>query len=346
VGLGRRAPCAGRLAAPSSAPARCKVVVRDKANREVGVMHACGHDVHMTCLVGTARVLAATKDKWKGTLVLVAQPAEEIGAGAKAMLADGLFTRFPKPDFCLALHADALLEAGHIHFTEGLAMANVDTVEVVVKGKGGHGAAPHNCIDPVVIAAKLIIDLQTIDSREVNPVDPAVVTVGSVHGGTKANIIPNDVKLQITVRSTKDSTRKLILDSIGRKAKAAAASANAPAPEVTHLPDEFTPKLENDVDLTRKTVGLFKQLLGDDKLHPRPTIMGGEDFSRYSLNGQIPVFMYFLGSVSADRVATSKKDGGSPLPGAHTDGYFPQPDLTVQTGVKTMSMAVLNLMAK
>ena len=327
-------------------PYASKVIVRDKANREVGVMHACGHDVHMTCLVGTARVLSATKDKWKGTLVLIAQPAEEIGAGAKAMLEDGLFKRFPKPDFCLALHADALLEAGHIHFTEGLAMANVDTVEVLVKGKGGHGAAPNYCVDPIVIAAKLILDLQTIVSREVNPVDPAVVTVGSIHGGTKANIIPNEVKLQITVRSTKDSTRKLILESIERKAKAAALSGNAPEPVVTILADEFTPKLENNVDLTRKTVGLFRQLLGDDKLHPRPTIMGGEDFSRYSLNGQIPVFMYFLGSVSADRVATSKKEGGSPLPGAHTDGYFPQPDLTVKTGVKTMSMAVLNLMAK
>jgi amidohydrolase len=323
-----------------------KVMTRDRTGREVGVMHACGHDVHMTCFVGVARVLTAMKDRWAGTLVLIAQPAEEIGAGARMMLADGLYKRFPKPNYCLALHSDALLETGHIHYTEGLAMANVDTVEVVVKGKGGHGASPHHTIDPIVIAAKLVLDLQTIVGREMNPVEPGVVTVGSIHGGTKANIIPNDVKLQITVRSTKDSTRKLILEAIERKAKAAAASANAPEPEVTVVNDEFTPKLENHPELTRKTIDLFKQVLGEDKIHPRPTIMGGEDFSRYGLNGEIPVFMYFLGSVSPDRVAESKREGGKPLPGGHTDAYYPLPEPTIRTGVKTMSLAVLNLVGK
>jgi hippurate hydrolase len=316
------------------------------ASENEGVMHACGHDVHMTCFVGVARVLTAMKDRWSGTLVMIAQPAEEIGAGARMMLADGLYKRFPKPNYCLALHSDALLETGHIHYTEGLAMANVDTVEVVVKGKGGHGASPHHTIDPIVIAAKLVLDLQTIVGREMNPVEPGVVTVGSIHGGTKANIIPNDVKLQITVRSTKDSNRKLILEAIERKAKAAAASANAPDPEVTVVTDEFTPKLENHPELTRKTIDLFKQVLGEDKIHPRPTIMGGEDFSRYGLNGEIPIFMYFLGSVSPDRVAESKRDGGKPLPGGHTDAYYPLPEPTIRTGVKTMSLAVLNLMGK
>jgi len=323
-----------------------KVMTRDRTGREVGVMHACGHDVHMTCFVGVARVLTAMKDRWSGTLVMIAQPAEEIGAGARMMLADGLYKRFPKPNYCLALHSDALLEAGHIHYTEGLAMANVDTVEVLVKGKGGHGASPHQTIDPIVIAAKLVLDLQTIVGREMNPIEPGVVTVGSIHGGTKANIIPNDVKLQITVRSTKDSSRKLILEAIERKAKAAAASANAPEPEVTVVNDEFTPKLENDPALTRKLVDLFKQVLGEDKLHPRPTIMGGEDFSRYGLNGDIPVCMYYLGSVTPDRVAESKREGGKPLPGAHTDGYYPLPEPTIKTGVKTMSLAVLSLMGK
>lgn len=327
-------------------PYASKTKTRDRAGREVGVMHACGHDVHMTCWIGVARVMAALKDRWSGTLVFVAQPAEEIGAGSRMMLADGLYKRFPKPNYCLALHADALLEAGHIHYAEGLAMANVDTVEIVIKGKGGHGAAPHLTVDPIMIAAKLIVDLQTIVSREMNPTDPGVVTVGSIHGGTKANIIPNDVKLQITVRSTKDSTRKLILEAIERKAKAAAASAGAPEPEFTVVNDEFTPKLENNPELTRKTVSLFKQVLGEDKLHVRPVIMGGEDFSRYGLNGEIPVFMYFLGSVSADRVAASNRDGGKPLPGAHTDGYYPIPELTIRTGVKTMSLAVLNLVGK
>jgi hippurate hydrolase len=327
-------------------PYASKVTTRDRSGREVGVMHACGHDVHMTCLVGTARVLSALKDRWSGTLVFVGQPAEEIGAGSRMMLADGLYKRFPRPNYCLALHADALLEAGHIHYTEGLAMANVDTVEVLVKGRGGHGAAPHLGIDPVVIAAKLILDLQTIVSREKDPVEPGVVTVGSVHGGTKANIIPNEVKLQITVRSTTDKNRKLILEAIERKARAAAASENAPEPEVTVVADEFTPKLENNPELTRKTVKLFEDVLGKDKVHPRPVIMGGEDFSRYGLNGEIPVFMYFLGSVPPERVAASKKEGGRPLPGAHTDGYYPLPEPTIRTGVKTMSLAVLNLVGK
>ena len=293
-------------------PYASKLTTRDRTGREVGVMHACGHDVHMTCFAGVARVLSALKDRWSGTLVLIAQPAEEIGSGARMMLADGLYKRFPKPDYCLALHADALLEAGHIHYTEGLAMANVDTVEIVVKGKGGHGAAPHHTIDPIVIAAKLVLDLQTIVGREMNPVEPGVVTVGSIHGGTKANIIPNDVKLQITVRSTKDSSRKLILEAIERKAKAAAASANAPEPEITVINDEFTPKLENHPELTRKTIDLFKKVLGEDMVHPRPVIMGGEDFSRYGLNGEIPIFMYFLGSVSPERVAASKREKCKP----------------------------------
>ena len=182
--------------------------------------------------------------------------------GARMMLADGLYKRFPKPDYCLALHADALLETGHIHYTEGLAMANVDTVEITVKGKGGHGAAPHLTVDPIVVAAKLVLDLQTIVGREMNPTDPGVVTVGSIHGGTKANIIPNDVKLQITVRSTTDKTRKQILEAITRKAKAAAAGANAPEPEVTHVIDEFTPKLENHPELTRKTVDCSNRFSG------------------------------------------------------------------------------------
>lgn len=327
-------------------PYASKVTTRDRAGREVGVMHACGHDVHMTCWVGVARVLKALKDQWSGTVIFVAQPAEEIGTGARLMLADGLYKRFGKPDYCLALHADALLAAGHIHYTEGLAMANVDTMEVVVKGKGGHGAAPHLTIDPIATAARLIVDLQTITSRERNPTEPAVVTVGSIHGGTKANIIPNDVKLQITIRTTTDKSRKEVLESIVRKAKAAAMSANAPEPEITHITDEFTPKLVNDVALTRRTIKLFEQVLGKDKLHTRPTIMGGEDFSRFSLDGEIPVFMYFLGSVDPARAAAAKAEGGKPLAGGHTDAYFPTPELTVRTGVRTLSLAAIDLLAK
>ena len=277
-------------------PYASKVIARDRTGREVGVMHACGHDMHMACWVGTARVLASLKDRWQGTLLFIAQPAEEIGMGARLMLEDGLFKRFPKPDYCLALHCDSLLEAGHINYTEGLAMANVDTVEIVVKGKGGHGAAPHTTIDPVVLSARIILDLQTIVSRERNPTDPAVVTVGSIHGGTKSNIIPNEVKLALTVRTTNDATRKEVLDAIQRLAKAAAQGARAPEPEFTLFPEEFTPALFNNRDLTRKTIGLFRDVLGADKVHERPPLMGGEDFSRYAQGGEIPIFMYFLGT--------------------------------------------------
>ena len=309
-------------------------------------MHACGHDVHMTCWVGTARVLKAMKDKWQGTLVFIAQPAEEIGAGAKLMLDDGLFKRFPKPDYCLALHSDSLLEVGHINYSDGLAMANVDTIDVLVKGKGGHGAAPHTTIDPVVLSAKIILDLQTIVSRERNPVEPAVITVGSIHGGTKHNIIPNEVKLQLTVRTTTDAMRKHVLEGIERICKAAAMGAGAPAPEIKYFPDEFTPRLVNDSKLTRKTIALFKEVLGEDKLHERPPIMGGEDFSRYANNGEIPIFMYFLGTIDADRVAAAKREGGKPLPSMHSDSYYPVPEPSIRTGVKTMSLAVLNLIGK
>ena len=323
-----------------------KVTLRDKNGREVGVMHACGHDMHMTCWVGTARTLASMKDQWSGTLMFIAQPAEEIGAGARLMLNDGLFKRFPKPDFCLALHCDSLLEVGHIHYTEGLAMANVDTVDILVKGKGGHGALPNTTIDPIVLAARIILDLQTIVSREVAPNDPAVVTVGSIHGGTKHNIIPNEVKLQLTVRSTKDATRKHILEAIARIAKANAEGARAPEPEITIHLDEFTPALVNDRNLVRKMVPIFKELLGEDKVKERPTMMGGEDFSRYALGGEIPIFMYFLGTISPDRVADSKKEGGKPLPSMHSDSYYPAIEPSIRTGVKTMSLAVLQLNGK
>ena len=327
-------------------PYASQVKVRDKMGREVGVMHACGHDVHMTSWVGTARVLTAMKDKWQGTLVFIAQPAEEIGKGARMMLEDGLYKRFPKPDVCLALHCDSLLEVGHINYSDGLAMANVDTLDVLVKGKGGHGAAPHTTIDPIVLSARIIIDLQTIISRERNPVEPAVITVGSIHGGTKHNIIPNEVRLQITVRTTTDAMRKHVLEGIERVCKAAAMGARAPEPEIKYYPDEFTPKLVNDGKLTRKTIALFKEVLGEDKIHERPVTMGGEDFSRYANNGEIPIFMYFLGTIDADRVAAAKRDGGKPLPSMHSDSFYPIPEPSIATGVKTMSLAVLNLMGK
>jgi hippurate hydrolase len=325
-------------------PYASSVRARDRSGREVGVMHACGHDMHMACWVGTARVLAAMKDRWRGTLVMIGQPAEEIGAGARHMLEAGLFKNFPRPDYCLALHCDGTRPHGSVAYTEGLALANVDSVDITVRGKGGHGAAPHTTIDPVVIAARIVLDLQTLVSRETNPTDPAVVTVGSIHGGSKHNIIPNEVKLQLTVRSTKDAVRKHLLDGIKRIADAAAAAAGAPAPEVKVDPEEFTPALLNDPGLTRRTVALFKEVLGPDKVLERPPVLGGEDFSRYGRAG-VPIFLYFLGTIAPERVAEAARTG-QPLPSLHSDLYHPVPEPSLKTGVRTMSLAALNLLGR
>jgi amidohydrolase len=329
-------------------PYASKVRTRDRAGNDVGVMHACGHDMHMTCWVGVARVLTSLKDRWRGTLVFIAQPAEEIGAGARAMIEDGLFKRFPVPDWCLALHCDARHAHGHVAYTDGLALANVDTVDLLVKGKGGHGAAPHTTVDPIVLSARIVLDLQTIVSRETNPTDPAVVTVGSIHGGTKHNIIPNEVKMQLTVRTTKDSVRKHTLEAIERIAKAAAAGARAPEPVFRIDESLFTPALYNESALTRKNVALFREVLGEDRVHDRPPVLGGEDFSRYAKNGEkrIPICLWFLGTVAPERVSESEKEGGTPLPSLHSDQYCPVPDPSIRTGVLTMSTAVLNLLGK
>jgi hippurate hydrolase len=326
-------------------PYASKERTRDKNGNEVGVMHACGHDMHMTCWTGTARVLAGLKDRWHGTLVFIGQPAEEIGTGARLMLEDGLYKRFPKPDYCLALHCEGRTSCGHVAFTEGLALANVDSVDIVVKGRGGHGAAPHTTVDPVVLAARIVLDLQTIVSRETNPTDPVVVTVGSIHGGTKHNVIPDEVKLQLTVRTTKDAVRKHTLEAIERIAKAAAQGARAPEPEVKIDTSEFTPALRNDPKVTRQTVAMFREVLGADKVHERPPVMGGEDFSRYAQGGT-PIFLFWLGTVTPERIAESQKEGGRPLPSLHSDLYYPVPEPSIKTGVLAMSLAVLNLVGK
>lgn len=325
-------------------PYASRVTVRGADGLETGVMHACGHDMHMTCWVGTARVLAALKDRWKGTVVFIAQPAEETGTGARMMLEDKLFERFPRPDYALALHCDGRIAHGTVSYTEGLALANVDSVDIVVKGRGGHGAAPHTTVDPVVLAARIVLDLQTIASREVDPVEPVVVTVGSIHGGTKHNIIPSEVRLQLTVRTTKDSIRKHVLDAIERIAKAAAQGARAPVPEVTVQAGEFTPALVNDAKLTRKVVPVLQEVLGEEKVLLRPLMLGGEDFSRYGRAG-VPIFMYFLGTIDPDRVAAAAREGRE-LPSLHSEFYYPVPEPSIRAGVLTMSAAVLSLLGQ
>ncbi|MCS6852685.1 MAG: amidohydrolase [Gemmataceae bacterium] len=326
-------------------PYASKVRTRDRFGNEVGVMHACGHDMNLACLVGTARVLASLKDRWQGTLMCVGQPAEEVGAGARQMLADGLFRRFPKPDFGLALHCDSSFAYGQVRYREGQMQANVDSVTIVVRGKGGHGAAPHITIDPIVLAARIILDLQTIVSRETNPVDPVVVTVGSIHGGTKHNIIPNECRLQVTVRTTTDATRKHTLEAIERIAKAAAVGARAPEPIIEVDPSEFTPALFNDPGLTRRLVPVLQRVLGADNVRERPLSMGGEDFSLYGREG-VPTFYYFLGTQEPGRVAAAERSAEVTLPGLHSNAFYPVPAPTLRTGVTSMTMLVLELMGK
>ena len=320
-----------------------KIKVKHATVGETGVMHACGHDIHITNLIGVGRYMAQHKDRWSGTLMLIGQPAEERGAGATAMLKDGLFKRFPKPDLALALHVDAQAATGKVGYRAGYVMANVDSVEITIIGRGGHGAFPSATIDPIVIAARLILDLQTIVSRETKPIDPAVVTVGSIHAGTKSNIIPGECQLQLTVRSYTPEVRKLVLEAIRRKAKAAAASSGAPEPKI-EMSDSFTPALENDRELVERVVPVFKKVLGDDNVFEAEQSMGGEDFGQYGLAG-VPIFMYRLGSVDPKRLEGYKRIE-QPPPSLHSPVYYPDAEATLSTGIITMSAAALELLGK
>lgn len=322
-------------------------VAKDDLGREVHVMHACGHDVHLTSLVGTARLLTQMREAWKGTLVLIAQPAEERGAGALAMLTDGLFTRFPRPDYALALHVSATLETGKVAFVKGFAMANVDSVDIKIHGIGGHGAYPHMTKDPIVIAAELVMALQTIVSREIAPTDPAVVTVGSIHGGTKHNVIPNEVDLQLTVRSYSDETRAHILDAIARIAKNIAEGAGLPAellPEI-RIKENYTPATYNSPELVERASQAIAKCIGERNVVEEAATMGGEDFGRYGREEpRLPIFMFRLGAIPPERVAASLEEGAAPLPSLHSSRFAPAPERTIKTGVKAMTAAVLDLM--
>ena len=319
-----------------------KAMTKNDGGVDVGVMHACGHDIHITTLVALARYLAAHKSEWKGTVMFIGQPAEERGAGAKAMLKDGLFEKFPKPDYALALHVDSYLASGMVGYRAGYAMANVDSVDITCRGIGGHGSAPQTTKDPVVQAAYLIVDLQTIVSREISALEPAVVTVGSIHGGTKHNIIGNSCHLQITVRSYTDKVRNHILSAIKRKALATAVSMGAPEPVIEISEKEFTPALKNDEKLVARVVTEFESLLGKDNVKQAEPTMGGEDFARYGIAG-VPIFMYRLGSVNADRLASYKK-AGRPAPSLHSPIYYPDPEPTLRTGIATAVIGIRELM--
>ncbi len=314
------------------------------------IMHACGHDIHMAAFIGTARTLAKMKDQWKGTLLFVAQPAEEIGAGAKAMLADNLYGRFPKPDFALALHDNAALPAGTIGLAEGYALANVDTINITVRGIGGHGAYPHLTKDPVVVAAQTVLALQTIDSREVSPLEPVVVTVGSIHGGTKHNIISDEVKLQLTVRTYKPEVRAQTLQAIERITKGIALAAGIPedrAPTVEPEKGQSTDATFNDPKLTQRLIEVWKKTLGPDNVKMVEPVMGGEDFSAFSLaDHSIPACIFWVGAVDPAKFAESQKPGGPALPSLHSSKFAPLPEPTIRTGIMAMTAAVLDLAGK
>jgi len=328
-------------------PYASTVTTKSDDGKDVPVMHACGHDIHMSTFIGTARALAKSKEKWHGTIVFVGQPAEETVGGARALLKDGLYTRWPKPNYALALHDDAEIETGKIGVTEGYAYANVDSVDVTVRGVGGHGAYPHKTKDPIVLSAEIINAWQTIASRENNPLDPLVITVGSIHGGTKHNIIPDEVKMQLTVRTYKKEVRDKVLAAIDRIAKGCATAAGLPPekmPDVHVRQDEFTPATYNNPELTKRVTAALKVALGSDKVVAKDPTMGGEDFCEYSLpDHSIPAFMFNVGAVDPAKVAESKKTG-TPLPSLHSSKFAPMPEPTIRTGIIGMTSAVLDLM--
>lgn len=325
-----------------------KVRTKDGLGNEVSVMHACGHDVHMTVLTGTARLLFKLKNDWKGTLLLVGQPAEETGGGAKAMLADGLFQKFPRPDFCLALHVSPNLPAGSVGVVEGYALANVDAVDITIRGVGGHGAIPNSTIDPIVIAARVVVALQTIVSRELPPIEPAVVTVGSIHGGTKHNIIPEQVLLQLTVRSYSDEVRENIFKALERIINGIAKSAGISDDNLPSMVigDEYTPATYNDPELTQKIARVCRKILGEKNVFIDKPIMAGEDFGRYGKQEPaIPISLFWLGTVNHNKLETSRQTGKQ-LPSLHSSVFAPDEEPTIKCGIKAMTAAVLELMKK
>jgi amidohydrolase len=330
-------------------PYASKVVAKNDEGKDVHVMHACGHDAHVSMFIGVVRALAKLKDQWHGTILFVAQPAEETGNGARALLRDGLYQTFGKPDFALGFHDKADMQTGHIGVTEGYTYANVDSVDVTVRGVGGHGAYPHKTKDPIVLAAEMINAWQTIASRENNPLDPIVVTVGSIHGGTKHNIIPDEVKMQLTVRTYKADVRERVLAAIDQIAKGIATAGGVPperAPIISVAKDQFTPATYNNPELTKRLIAVWKKSLGNENVEIVEPTMGGEDFSEYSLpDHSIPAVDFHVGAVDPAKIAEYKQ-ARKELPSLHSSKFAPVPEPTIRTGIVAMTAAVLELMKK
>lgn len=315
---------------------------------EVPVMHACGHDVHMTVFVGTARMLSGLKGSWSGTVVMVGQPAEEFVVGARNMLSAGLYRAFPKPDYAIGLHDEPSLPTGSVGFSEGFFSSNSDSVDITVRGIGGHGAAPENTKDPIVLASQIVLALQTIVSRELHPGERAVVTVGTIHGGTKNNIIPDEVKLQLTLRSYDAAVREHLISAIRRICRGEAIAAGIPEdlmPVVTVV-GSSADAIYNDPALTRRVRAAVAAWLGEAQVRSVEPIMASEDFSQYGRTVEkVPICFFMLGASDPAKLEESRRTG-VPLPSLHSSRFAPVPEPTIRTGVEAMTAAALDLLAK
>lgn len=326
-------------------PFASKVVTTDQHGKDWPAMHACGHDIHMTVAMGTAAQMVANKDLWSGTLIVILQPGEEVSQGAIAMLEDGLFTKFPRPDYNIALHANSSLAAGKVGVVPGYALANVDSVDITVRGVGGHGAYPQTTKDPVVLAAQLVLGLQTIVSREISPQQPAVVTVGSIHGGTKHNIIGEEVTLQLTLRSYTQEVREKTIAAIRRMAEGYAHAAGLPDDRlpIVEIKNEYTPAAYNNPELALRAKGIMSTVIGDDNVLELDPVMGGEDFGRYGqVEPKIPSLIYWLGAANVKEMAAAKKAGKS-MPSLHSPTFKPDAKAAIPVGVETMTATAIAL---
>ena len=329
-------------------PFASKVTAKTADGIETGVMHACGHDTHMTAFIETARLLSSMRDKWKGTLVMILQPAEEVGRGARLMLEDGLYTRFPRPTHAIAFHDAANLEAGRIGYTPGFALANVDSVDLLVRGAGGHGAYPQATRDPIVLGARIVTSLQTLVSREQDPFDPAVVTVGSFTGGTKHNIIPDDAKLLLTVRSYSDETRAKLIRGIERISRGEAVAAGIPDDRmpVVSVKDEFTPSTYNPPAFASQMADVLKSHFPQETVTETKPSMAGEDFGRYyRADKSINSFIFWVGGVPAEQMARAAA-GKITLPSLHSPYWAPQADKVIATASEALTVLAMSILKK